>query len=239
MKTENRELEAVPHPPITEDDVISWLRANPQFLAQNPDAAELLVPPKRVNKDRKVADFQSYMIGRLKDDRDDVLRSAREIVENTRANMNNQARIHNAVLMILEAVNFEDFVHTMTMDLAALLNVDIISLVVEVDDSIVPQIDLSGVRIINSGTIDLLTRNHPIVLESNIAGMDELYGGGAGLVKSQALLRLNISNGVPDVMLAFGSRDPDLFAPGLGTDHIVFLGQVIERCFRTWLRIGS
>lgn len=222
-------------PVLTDDDILEWLKANPKFLSRNPDAAEFLVPPRRVNNDRKVADFQSYMIQRLKDDREDVIQSARDIVETSRANMNNQTRIHHSILMLLDATTFDDFIHTITMDLAAMLDVDIISLVVEFDDPVLPQIDLTGVRVVGPGTLDLLTKAQRIVLESGIAGLDELYGGGAGLVKSQCLMRLHIAEGAPDVLLAFGSRNPVMFQPGMGTEQISFLGGVIERCFRAWL----
>lgn len=224
---------------LSDDDILAWLKANPKFLARNPDAVEFLVPPTRKDNDKKVADFQSYMIKRLKDDRDDVLVSAREIVESSRANMNNQARIHNAILLLLEATSFQDFIHTMTMDFASLLDVDVISLIIEIESGAIPQIDMTGVRIVTGGTIDLLTRKQTIVLESNISGIDELYGGGAGLVKSQALMRLAIGGDTPASLLAFGSRNPTLFQPGMGTEQIQFLGHVIERCFRLWLSIGQ
>ncbi len=220
---------------LSDDDILEWLRKNPQFLTRNPEAAEFLVPPRRVNNDRKIADFQSYMIQRLKDDREDVIQSAREIVETSRANMNNQTRIYNAILMLMDAHGFDDFIHTITMDLATMLDVDIISLVVELDDRALPQIDLTGVRVVGAGTLDLLTKRQHILLESGIAGLDELYGGGAGLVKSQCLLRLHIADGAPRVLVAFGSRNPDLFHPGMGTEQIGFLGAIIERCFRSWL----
>lgn len=222
-------------PKLTDDDILDWLRANPQFLTRNPDAAEFLVPPRRVNNDRKIADFQSYMIQRLKDDREDVLQSARDIVETSRANMNNQTRIYNAILMLMDAHSFDDFVQTITMDLAAMLDVDIISLVVELHDAVLPQIDLSGVRVVGPGTIALLTGRQHIALESQIAGLDELYGGGAGLVKSQCLMQLHIADNAPGALIAFGSRNPDLFHPGMGTEQISFLGAIIERCFRSWL----
>jgi uncharacterized protein YigA (DUF484 family) len=222
-------------PPLTDDDILDWLRANPKFLTRNPEAADLLIPPTRVNNDRKVADFHGYMIKRLKDDREDVITNAREIVETSRANMNNQTRIHNAVLLLLEAGTFQDFIHTMTMDFASLLDVDVISLIVEIESGLVPQIDLTGVRVVTPGSVDLLTRNQPIVLESAISGLDEIYGGGAGLVKSQALVRLNIGGDTPPALLAFGSRNPQMFTPGMGTEQIGFLGHVIERCFRAWL----
>lgn len=222
-------------PRLTDDDILEWLRANPQFLTRNPDAAEFLVPPRRVNNDRKIVDFQSYMIQRLKDDREDVIQSARDIVETSRANMNNQTRVYNSILMLMDATSFEDFIHTITMDLAAMLDVDIISLVVELNDAILPQIDLNGVRVVGPGTLDLLTRRQPVILESGIAGLDELYGGGAGLVKSQCLLRLHIADAAPHVLIAFGSRNPDLFHSGMGTEQIAFLGAIIERNFRHWL----
>lgn len=221
--------------PLSDDDILDWLRKNPQFLSRNPDAAEYLVPPRRVNNDRKVADFQSYMIQRLKDDREDVIQSARDIVETSRANMNNQTRIYNSILMLMDAHGFDDFIHTITMDLAAMLDVDIISLVVELDDRALPQIDLTGVRVVSPGTLDLLTKRQHILLEGNIAGLDELYGGGAGLVKSQCLLRLHIADGAPQALIAFGSRNPELFHTGMGTEQISFLGAIIERCFRSWL----
>lgn len=221
--------------PLTDDEILSWLKNNPKFLARNPEAVDLLVLPTRVNNDKKVADFQSYMIKRLKDDREDVIGHAREIVETSRANMNNQARIHNAVLLLLEATNFQDFIHTMTMDFAALLDVDVVSLVVEIDDGSIPQIDLTGVRVVGPGTIELLTKRQNITLEPAISGLEELYGGGAGLVKSQALVRLNIGGDTPPALLAFGSRNDKMFQSGMGTEQIGFLGHVIERCFRTWL----
>jgi uncharacterized protein YigA (DUF484 family) len=88
-----------------------------------------------------------------------------------------------------------------------------------------------------SGTIHLLTKGQHAVLESNISGLDEIYGGGAGLVKSQMLMRLDISRHAPPAIVAFGSRNPQQFQPGQGTDQIGFLGGVIERCFRTWLSL--
>lgn len=220
-------------PPLTEDDIIAWLRAHPRFLQENPAACDLLMPPAE-KKGKGIADFQAYMIQRLKDDRQDVLDSARELVENSRHNMNNMTRIHRAVLLLLEAGDFEDFVRTITLDFASLLDVDIVSLIVETDDHVIPHVDIAGVRLVGPGTVDLLLQNNPLALESATPGLEQLYGGGATLVKSQVLLRLHIPD-APPALLAFGSRDPHMFQPGQGTEMISFLGRVVERSFRTWL----
>ncbi len=221
-------------PSMTAEDVITWLRDNPNFLDQHPEACDLLQPP-REHTGKGVIDFQQFMVRRLREDRDVIIEEAREIVETSRANMSNQARIHKAVLMLLEARTFEDFIHTVIMDFAAILDVDIISLVVEAEGSVIPHIAISGVHAVTPGSISLLMHEQNIMLESNIRGIGEIYGGGAGLVNSQLLLRLNVAGGTPPAMLAFGSRDPEMFAPGQGTDLIMFLGRVVERCFLKWL----
>jgi uncharacterized protein YigA (DUF484 family) len=41
----------------------------------------------------------------------------------------------------------------------------------------------------------------------------------------------------PPAILAFGSRDPNMFHEGQATDQILFLARVIERCFRAWLNL--
>ncbi len=222
---------------LSKDEVLTFLKDNPDFFQNNPEALELLIPPKKRPKKGEVADFQSYMIQRLKADKDEVLESTREIVENSRANMNNQQRVHTAVLRLLEANTFQDFIHCITMDLASILDVDIAVLVVEADGETIPQIQMNGIRIIPEGTVDKWMQEKAVLLQDNISGIEPIYGGGATLVKSQILLRVDISMDTPPAILAFGSRDPDMFGEGQATDQIVFLARVIERCFRSWLKL--
>ena len=66
-------------------------------------------------------------------------------------------------------------------------------------------------------------------------GIEPIFGGGATLVRSQALLRVDISMDTPPAILAFGSRNPHLFEDGQATDQVAFLARVVERAFRRWL----
>lgn len=218
------------------DDILKYLKENPKFLEQNPEACNYLIPPKPT-QEKGIADFQSYMIQRLKDDKEKTEESTKELVENSRANMNNQHRIHKAVLLLLEAKTFEEFIHTITMDLANLLDVDIAVLVVESDGQEIPHVHTTGIRILPPQTVNNWMGDHNVLLEDNISGIEAIYGGGATLVNSQILLRVDISMGTPPAILAFGSRDPNMFTEGQATDQILFLARVIERCFRTWLSL--
>ena len=220
---------------ISKDDVLEFLKNN----QDDPELFEALIPPKKRGRRGQPADFQAYMIERLKTDKDEAVEASREIVETTRANMNNQQRIHEAVLRMLEATNFADFIHSITMDLATLLDVDIAVLVVEADGQSIPQIQTTGIRAVPEGTVNKWMGDKTVLLEDDISGIEAIYGGGATLVKSQILLRVDISMKTPPAILAFGSREPDMFSEGQATDQILFLARVIERCFRSWLNLPA
>ncbi len=210
------------------DDVLN-------FIKNNPDILEELLPDRPRPRKGDVADFQSYMIERLKADKEEVINSTREIVENARSNMNNQQRIHAAVLRLLEARSFDEFIQCITTDLANQLDVDISVLVVESEEKSIPDIRQNGIRILPPGTVDKWMGDKSVLLQDNISGIEAVYGGGAALVASQILLRVDISEGTPPAILAFGSRDANMFSDGQATDQILFLARVIERAFRSWL----
>jgi uncharacterized protein YigA (DUF484 family) len=224
-------------PSMDKQTLITFLQENPNFLQENPDVVELLIPPKKRAVRGQPADFQSYMIERLKADKAEVTETARELIENSRANMNNQTRIHEAILRLLEAKKFDEFIHTLTMDLPTMLDVDIATLVVESDGDNIPQIQTSGIRILPPSTVDSWMNGLTVIQESDITGIEAIYGGGATLVKSQILLRIDIAMETPPAILAFGSRDPHMFSADQATDQILFLARVIERCFRSWLSL--
>lgn len=221
---------------LTPEEVVSYLKANPKFLQQNPGAMDYLIPPKN-GAGKNVRDFMSFMVERLKQDKEKVVTTARTLVENARSNMNNQQRIQNVVLRLLEAQTFEEFIHIITMDMATMLDTDICVLVVEADGTDIPHIHTTGIRMVPPGTIDKWMGGKNALLQSNISGIEVIYGGAYTLVQSQALLRVDISMNTPPAILAFGSRDPMMFEDGQGTEQISFLARVVERQFRTWLQL--
>jgi len=224
---------------LSKNDILTFLRDNPSFLQDNPDVVDVLIPARDRPKKGQVADFQSYMIERLKADKDEAIESTREIVENARSNMNNQQRIHSAILRLLEAKTFDEFIQCITMDLSPMLDVDISVLVVESNETDIPHVHHNGIRILPEGTVEKWMGDKAVMLQDNISGIEAIYGGGAALVASQILLRVDISRDTPPAILAFGSRDANMFGEGQGTDQILFLARVIERIFRSWLSLGA
>lgn len=213
---------------LDDDAVAAYLRAHPEFFDTH---ADVLPGAAGVG----VVDFQQVMLSRLKSDKTNAQRAQRELIETVRANMNNQSRIQTAVLVMLEAESFEEMVAVITEDFPALLDIDTVNLVIESTSREIPFIQQAGMRFARLGTIEKWLGKGDVLLQSNINGVEEIFGAGAGLVKSQALVRIEISDATPNGLIAFGSRDPDAFNPNQAIDQVGFLAQTVERCFRIWL----
>ncbi len=217
---------------LDDDSVIAFLKDNPDFFNTYPEVLEHLKAP---GGGKGVVDFQQALLERLKTDKTRAQKLQRELIDNVRANMSNLSRIQTAVLVALEADGFEGLVEALTQDLPALLDVDTVNIVIESTSKEIPFVNLSGIRFARQGTVHKWLNTGDVLLQSNIAGHEEVFGPGAGLVRSQALVRLEISEQTPHAFIAFGSRDPEMFQPNQAIDQIGFLAQVIERCFRIWL----
>ena len=218
------------------DDVIAYLKENRKFFHEHPEVLEQLDLPGQ-DHGKGVVDFQQVLLTRLKADKSSAQKLQKELIETVRANLNNQGRVHTAILVLLEADTFEELVSVITQDFPVLLDVDTVNLVIEATSKEIPFVNQSGIRFARAGTVAKYLGTGDALLQGNVNGAEEIFGPGAGLVKSQALLRLEISPNTPAGIIAFGSRDPDGFHENQAIDQIGFLAQVVERCFRIWLDV--
>jgi uncharacterized protein YigA (DUF484 family) len=223
---------------LSEDEIIAFLRREKDFFRRHPDVLEDMDAPGETSG-KGVADFQRALLERFKADKTKSQHMHRELLETARANMNNYARIQTAVLVLLEAESFEEFISVLTQDYPTLLDVDTVSVAIEATSKEVPFISHAGMRFLRKGTVNQILGKGDALLQGNINGSEEIFGPGAGLVKSQALLRLEISENTPAGIIAFGSRDPEAFSPDQAIDQIGFLAQVVERCFRLWIDLQN
>src|SRR4051812_11702627 len=177
---------------LDDEGVIAYLKAHPEFLETHPEILDHLKTPGKEGG-KGVVDFQQALVERLKADKAKTQKVQRELIENVRANMNNQSRVQTAVLVILEADSFEEFIEVVTQDLPVLLDVDTVNLIIESTSKEIPFINQSGIRFARPGTVKKWLNTGDALLQDNINGHEEIFGPGAGLVKSHALVRLEIS----------------------------------------------
>jgi uncharacterized protein len=219
---------------ITDRDVVAYLRRHPDFLDHHPEALRLLRAPRR-ELGGEVFDFQYFQIERLRRDLAHVTSEQRSLIATSRGTLASQGRVHKAVLAVLAAASFEHLLQTVTTDLAVLLDVDIVTIGVE---TTVPaaRLGLHGIRLLKAGAVDaLLGAERSVMLRADAPGETALFGSAAGLVRSQALLRLGFGRGAPLGILCIGTRQSGRFHPGQGTELLLFLARVIGITIAQWL----
>lgn len=226
---------------LNADLVAGYLRRHPEFLAEHPELLDVLMPPARTDlaeAGRGVVDLQQAMVVRWRAEAERLREVCDELITNGRINASIQGRIHDAVLALLGARSFEHLMETIGTDLPVLLDLDAVYLCVEQSDKDFTPVRLHGVRSLAPGTIEeLLGTSRAVCLRGHHPGEAVFFGPAAGIVASDALLRLSISKATPPALLALGSRDPEHFDEGQGTELLQFLASSLEHIIRAWLEL--
>jgi uncharacterized protein len=219
-------------------DVLDFLRRYPDFLDSHPEALKLLRPPRRDTGDG-VLDFQHFMLERLRRDVARLHGEQRALIATSRGNLASQCRVHKAALAILRAQSFEHLLQIVTTDLAVLIDVDVVTIAVESPTGPTRRLPMPGIHLLKAGTVDaLLGADRDVLLSTGIRGDPALYGAAAGLVHSQALLRLAFRRSAPVGLMCVGTRKRETFHPGLGTELLGFLARTLEITISQWLSLG-
>ena len=226
-------------PALSDAAVVAYLRRNPDFLNRHSQLLDVLEPPRRIDGE-DVVDLQQFMLDRLRREVAQVKESRDDLLYTGRANMASTSRVHQAVLAILDARSFEHVIDTVVTDVGVILDLDAVTLCVEqAQDGPAPS-RIRGVHQLEAGTVEALLgpkRTHAFL--ADIQGEPELFGSAAGLVRSAGFLRMTISSATPPALLALGSRKPDHFDPGQGSELLQFLAQSLEATIRQWLDLPA
>ncbi|MGE0251202.1 MAG: DUF484 family protein [Dongiaceae bacterium] len=222
------------------EDVLRFLRSNPNFLIKHPEALALLSPPslhEEKGGKNSIVDLHAFMLKRLQSQVSKLKETQNELLTATRDNMGLQQRIHQAVLVMLSARSFEEFVEIVTQELNVHLQVDAIALCIEAPDFEQETGPLFGIQVIEPGLSDEILGARDVVFRPEIVGDPALFGGMAPLIQSDAIVRLQISPMTPPGLLVLGSRQVNAFHGALSAELLLFFAEAIERQITTWLQL--
>jgi uncharacterized protein YigA (DUF484 family) len=163
--------------------------------------------------------------------------AANLLISTTRSNMMIQTRTLAAVIAILSADNIERLVHVICYDLLLLLDIDAASLCLETGEKDFQNLDETKIRWISTKTVNKVLggAEEPLQLIEHTKDGGIVFGEAGELVKSAAFCRLHLGSGIPNGLLALGSRQRGAFHSGQGTDLLIFLTQVLELTLHRWL----
>lgn len=220
---------------MTRQMVTDFLRANPNFLVENPELLDSLIPPE-ANHGRGVIDFQYYAIDHLRSSSRKLKDRFHRLITSAQDNLSVQHQVHKAVLALIRANTAEQLLGAITVDLANLFDVDVVRLALESDlaglqESYYPEHHYSGICFVPSGMVKAALMNEHVRLISDTQaeppiGFEMIFADCSNLVRSAALLRLNLERTGKSAILAFGVRETDHFHPGQSGDLLQFLSDV-------------
>ncbi len=218
---------------LSEEQIRDYLANNPNFLVDNADLLHALTPPA-YQAGGNIVDFQRYMVERLQEDVERLDQYQDALIAASRSNLASQQQVHTALLAAMDASNLDHLIHTVTNDWVDMLNVDAIALCLEGDD---PTSFPATIQWIEPGKIaQLMGQEGAILLRDHLtAASKDIFGPAAPLVRAEALVKLAPGTNRPSGILAMGSRDPDYYTPGQGTELLRFMGAAMERLLDQWL----
>ncbi len=222
----------------TAPEVKAFLLANADQFSGDPELLAALLPPQ---DDGNVVDMQRHVIIRLRQEIATVRGQGQAFIAAAAANLVAQERVHAAVLRLLEARTFGQFIRVISTDLASLMNADVAVLCIEAPDhEDLPAAPPAGVAILSEGAVDkVLGPSNRHVLNAGRKLLPDAYGRVARKVRSEALLRLTFDGSAASGLIILGSFDPSTFAPDQRIELLEFLSRVVERAMRTWLGLRT
>ena len=241
-------MSTLPQPDIlgaemTKKLVIEYLRNNPQFLDEHPDLFEVLTPPEQQHG-RGVIDFQYYAIDNLRRGMKRMKERFNGLVTSARENLSVQQQVQKAIVATIKARNLEDLLEVLTTDLVRWFDVDVVRLAMESElaglhEAYYHEDNYSGICFVPNGTGNAALMGERVRLITDTQGeppigFEMIFAECSSLVRSCALVQLELPTIGRPAILAFGVRHPDRFHPHQGGDLLEFLGEVmstvLDRC---------
>jgi uncharacterized protein YigA (DUF484 family) len=222
--------------------------SDPAVVLDNPEVMRALLESSDKSKGENVLDLRAIFVARLEERLGRLEDTHRTVIAAAHENLTGTNQIHRAVIALLSANSFAEFVQALNHDVANILGVDVIRLCIEGDKPhgnklVDPTDPQSGTIVIlpTDGVANYITgqRNGPAPKQVTLRRAREesttVYGNFASDIASEATLRLDISGQNIRGLGAFGSYDPKRFAFDQGTELLAFFAQTIERILHRWV----
>ncbi len=227
--------------PLMADELREKIIANPDVLLEDHDVMRALVGAKDDRMGANIVDLRGVAMERLEARFDRLEDTHRSVIAAAYDNLAGTNQVHRAILRMMDATTFEQFLADLAGEVADILRVDAIRLVLESSDPDALDNTATTVAVMPENYIDgyiTLGRNMParqVTLRAFHKVGGSLYGERAAYIKSEACLKIDLGPDRMPAMLVMGSEDPQLFTPQQGTDLLTFFAGVFERVVRRWL----
>ncbi|MBM1221517.1 DUF484 family protein [Ponticoccus sp. SC2-23] len=230
--------------PAIDANLRDKILSDPDLLLEDTDIMRALVAANERSMGPNIVDLRGIAMSRLESRLDRLEDTHRSVIAAAYENLAGTNQVHRAVLRLMDATNFEDFLRDLGGEVSEILRVDAIRLVLETaTEEEVPAVRKVGdiLSVAEIGFTDayitqgrnMTTRQ--VTLRQYQPSDGRVYGDKADYIRSEACLKLDFGQGRLPGMLVLGSEDPHQFTPQHGPDLLMFFAGVFERAMRRWL----
>lgn len=218
------------------DLIRSLIVADPALVLDDDQVMRALIGESATDE-RQVIDLRDRLVSRLEQRLKRLVQANRSVIAAAYENVAGTRQLHAAVLALMGKDDLESLLACLTTDVARILGVEEARLCMDADvidarpaEGLGEGLD-GRVIALPEGTAEayLMLDGGPIgdgVVLREASSEAELLFGPLSAVRSEAILRMTVADA--DALLAFGSADPDRFAPDQGTELLVFFKTVVE-----------
>lgn len=223
--------------PLSRAAVRRYLVDNPSIVLDDEDLGQQIVEAAKANFGSNVVDMQGAVMHRMRRRLRAIEIEREEMIDAATENMASMESVHDAVLTMLEAPTFSEFIEIVGARFGDLLKVDSVRLCLESElaEDGSPKQQASTLQAVAPGDVDrfFLGMNWGVMMRAVEPETLPLHTDQR--VTSEALVRLDFGEGTRPGVLVFGALDPDRFHDEQGGELLVFLGGAISRVMRRWL----
>lgn len=236
MSTERKPNRELPETGLSDTDVAAYLRSHPDYFDRHPGMLAHLKLPH--DNGANTVSLIERQVAILREKNRKLDQKLRELIGLARANDALAGKIHRFSLGLIGAGNRAEVLASIERTLHGELGSDRSMLVLFDDD------DKAAGDLFESGFVRRVARDddglaplrsflhtsRPRCGQVKGAKRDFLFGSEASDIRSAALIPLGEK--AARGFVAIGSRDPSRFHPGMSTDFLARLGELIERGLR-------
>ncbi len=229
------------------DQLRDRILAEPEMILGDTDVMKALAAADDRREAHNVIDLRDVALRRLEERFERLEDTHNTVIAAAYENLSRTRQVQNAVMALLEPLDFTEFLQSLGSEVRDILRVDCVKLCLEsaaVAEPAQERLALEYGEVIGfyaPGSIEeYLTRgrnmsDRAVTLRQVAHASNTLYGDKAPWIRSEALMKLDLGSGNLPGMLALGAEDPHQFHPNQGTDLLAFLGGAFERMMRRWL----
>jgi len=182
----------------------------------------------------KVISFEERAVARLRERLGAVEEANQDLLAFARGHSGAVASIHDAMIAALEADSLESLFQIVTQEWPLILGLDSVALALVVGGQGF-RADADGVQFVVPQLVDKALTGIDGVEMRNVGRGHPLFGPACGLIRSEALIRIDAERPLPYGLLVLGQRAEQKVDGRHGAELLQFLGRGLAAMIRRWL----